>query len=305
MKKLLCVLTVLCTLLSLSTAACAEDTAFRVSAPSGAPAIVLALPAAENPGQYTFVAADTIAAEFASGEADFIIAPVNAGARLYKNGKSSYILAAVVTWGNLFFASRQADFTAESMNGAAVTLFGENTVNASLALYALKENGIEPASVEYLAGAANTQALLLSDENAIVMTAEPALTAASFKAGGVSSVSLNSLYEKATGFNGFAQAGLFVKSETAQARPEETAAFLEEVRLSAEKCTDAPEEVAAAAVALELLPNEKVALAAIPGCAIRYLSAQDAREQVETTAQVDIAQYGGELPDDSFYYELP
>ena len=75
-------------------------------------------------------------------EADFIIAPVNAGAKLYKAGKSTYKLAAVVSWGNLFIAAQKADLTAEDLNGAKITLFGENTINASVVLYALKANGI-------------------------------------------------------------------------------------------------------------------------------------------------------------------
>ena len=79
MRKLLCV--VLSLLLCLTAAAaCAEVPAWKVTAPAGAPALALATLAVENPDAYTFVAADTIAAEFAKAEADFIIAPLNAGA---------------------------------------------------------------------------------------------------------------------------------------------------------------------------------------------------------------------------------
>ena len=68
----------------------------------------------------------------------------------------------------------------------------------------------------------------------------------------------------------------------------------------------APEEivkaVAEAAVKLEILPNAKVAEAAIPGCSIRYVPAADARENLEKTAAIDLSQFGGELPADGFYY---
>lgn len=93
-------------------------------------------------------------------------------------GKSTYKLAAVVAWGNLFFASQRKDFSVEDINDASITLFGENTINSSIALFVLRENGIVPKNVSYLAGAANTQQLMLSDPEAIVLTAEPALTAA-------------------------------------------------------------------------------------------------------------------------------
>ena len=50
------------------------------------------------------------------------------------------------------------------------------------------------------------------------------------------------------------------------------------------------------------MPNAKVAKTALPNCAIRYMSAPDAREQIETTANIDLTQFGGEVPADDFYY---
>ena len=53
---------------------------------------------------------------------------------------------------------------------------------------------------------------------------------------------------------------------------------------------------------LELLPNQKVAMSAIPNCTIRFMCAQEAREQVEITANIDLSQFGGAVPADDFYY---
>ena len=184
MKKMLFVLLSTLLLISLCASAGAEAgvlPALRVAAPGGAPALALATLAVDDPDHYTFITPETITAEFSAGTADFIIAPLNAGAKLYKMGKSTYKLGAVVSWGNLFLASQREGFKLEDINGADITLFGEDTINASITLYALEQSGIKPASVAYLAGAANTQQLLLSDENAIVLTAEPALTAARIK----------------------------------------------------------------------------------------------------------------------------
>ena len=302
MKKLMSMLLIL---MLLVLPAAAEEYRIKVSSPNGAPGIALAMLAVEAPEDYTYVAAEAITAEFAGAKADFIIAPINAGAKLYKAGKSSYQLAAVVTWGNLYFASQRANFKPEDMNGAEVTLFGENTINASVALYALEQNGIVPASVNYLAGAANTQSLLLSDENAIVVTAEPALTAASMKNDRITSYALNDLYEKATGFNGYAQAGLFVNPATVQAHPDAVAEYLQQAEKAVSLCATDVAAVAQAAVALEILPNAKVAGQAIPRCALRFVSAAEAREQIEKTAEIDLSQYGGTLPADDFYYEAP
>lgn len=304
MKKLFKILAVL-TLIAALPFVCGAETAQKpitVVSPNGAPGLALATLAAEQPENYTYVAAETISAEFAKAEADFIIAPLNAGAKLFKAGKSTYKLAAVVTWGNLYFASQKENFSLADMNGAAVTLFGEGTINSSVALYALTENGVTPGAVEYLAGAANTQALLLSDENAIVLTAEPALSAARLKSDKITAFSVNDLYKAATGFDGYTQAALFVKGELAENDPALVDEFLAKAQEAVDKCQSDVDAVAEAAVKLEILPNQKVAKSAIPNCAIRFLPAWDAKEQIEATAKIDLSQFGGEVPADDFYY---
>ncbi len=282
-----------------------ENVHFKTAAPNGAPGVVLAVLAVENPDDFAFVAAETITAEFASKTSDFIIAPINAGAKLYKAGKSEYRLAAVVTWGNLYIATQRKDFQPENLKDCKLTLFGENTINASVVLYALQENGIVPAETEYLAGAAETKSLLLSDPEAVVVTAEPALTAARFSQEAVSAWSVNELLQKATGYDGYTQAGLFVKKETVEQYPKEVDAFLKKVEDSANTCTDDLNKAAEAAVQMGILPNMKVAAAAIPNCSIRYLSAAEAKQQIETTAGIDLSQFGGAVPEDEFYYAAP
>lgn len=300
MKKFLSM--ILIALMMFTCTACAEEYVVKASAPSGAPALALAMLAVENPENYTFVAAETISAEFANGNSDFIIAPLNAGAKLYKMGKSTYKLAGVVSWGNLFIASQKEGFTLNDLNGANVTLFGENTINASVVKYALEKNGIVPASIEYLASAAQTQSLLLTDANAIVVTAEPALTAAKMKNAAITAYAVNDLYKAATGYEGYTQAALFVKAETIANQPEVVKAYIEAVAASCETASTDVAALANAAVTLEILPNVKVATNAIPGCSIRFVSALEAKEQVEVTANIDLTQFGGAVPADDFYY---
>jgi len=299
MKKLISVILALVLMLG---CAAAESGAMKLTAPAGAPALAVATLAAENPENYTFVAADTIGAEFAKNETDFIIAPINAGAKLFKAGKSTYRLAAVVTWGNLYIASQKADFTLESLNGAQVTLFGENTINASVVLAVLEAKGIQPAAVSYLSGAAETQAELLSNPEAIVVTADPAVTAAKIKNENVKTISVQELLKEAFGTDGYAQAGLFVRADTLAADEAGVKAFLDAVKDAAGKAETDVKAMAEAAVKLEILPNAKVAEAAIPGCSIRFTPAAEAREAIEKTAAFDLSQYGGEVPADEFYY---
>ena len=80
-------------------------------------------------------------------------------------------------------------------------------------------------------------------------------------------------------------------------------AYLKMAAESCRKCEEDLPAVAEAAVALEILPNAKVAMSAIPNCAIRFVGALEAREQIEATARIDVKQYGGEVPADDFYYD--
>ena len=298
LKKLSALLLALALLLG-AASAFAEET-WTLTCPNGAPALSVATLAAARPDDFTFIAADTIPAAFASAQADFIIAPVNAGAKLFKAGKSTYRLAAVVTWGNLVIASQRDNFSIEDLNGNKLTLFGADTINASVALYALEQKGIVPAQAEYLAGAAETQQLLLQDPDAIVLTAEPAVTAAKIKNEAVISYPVNDLLGNGSGFT---QAGVFVRAETIEANAEAVNECLALIAQSAAKCTEDLDAVAKAAVALEILPNEKVAMAAIPNCSIRYIGASEVKEAIGFTVNIDPAQFGGAEPEDGFYYE--
>ena len=275
------------------------DESFSIVSPDGAPALA----AAALKDNLQTVAADEIAAVFAKEEADFIIAPVNAGAKLFRVGKSTYRLAAVVTWGNLVFASQIQDFTPETIQGRPLVLFGENTINASVALYILEQKGIVPSEISYLASAKATQELLLEDPEAVVLTAEPAATVAGIKNEAVTSCSLSDMYAEITGNVGFVQAGLFVREKTIQEKPEETKTWLALIRQSADRCAEDPEAAAKDAVELGILPNENIALKALPGCNIRFVPAAEAREQIEAVAAIDPAQFGGEAPADEFYYD--
>ena len=297
MKKLFILLTVL--MLAAAAIAYGEEN-YKIECPNGAPALTVCALGTEK---VTLVDAATIAASFSKEEADFIIAPINAGAKLFKAGKSTYRLAAVVTWGNLVFASQIQDFTVEAINGHELILFGENTVNSSIALYVLREMGITPSEVNYLASAQETQRKVVEDAEAIVMTAEPAATAAQMTNPAVRTVSVSTLYQGITGDEGFAQAGLFIRAKTLEEKPEKVNAWLKEIRASADRCAADPEAAAKDAVAMGIMAKEALVLKSIGNCGIHYVSVKEAREQIEKTVAVDPVQYGGELPADDFYYD--
>lgn len=290
-------------------ASCGKDEyKLSVVAPQGAPAVSVSALAINDSDNYSFIDANNIAEQFTSNEKDIIIAPVNAGAKLYKAKKSTYKLGAVVTWGNLYFATTRGDI--ESINdlaGKDVTLFGETTINSSLAKYVLTNKNIEP-NYQYLGSAANTKELLASDANSIVMTAEPALTAVTnqLKQAGktVKAFSISEMYAEIADAE-FTQAALFIKSETIDNHKSVVDEFLDSVKESCDLVSSDVEAVANNIISLgntglpAALPVLKTSL---PKCNIKFKNAADSKAAIEKTAKIDLTQFGGAVPSDDFYY---
>lgn len=288
-----------------------DDYVITVVAPQGAPAVAVANLAIDDKDSYSFISANNINEQFTANEKDIIIAPVNAGASLYasKEKKSTYKLGAVVTWGNLYFATRRTDITTiTDLANETVTLFGENTINASLARHVLNGKNIT-ANYTYVGSAEDTKTLLTSDANAIVMTAEPALTAVSnqLKQKGVTvtSFAISDLYKEVSENSEYTQAALFIKADTIENHKKKLDEFLTKVKESCDLVASDVEKTANNVIALgntglpSALPVLKVAL---PKCNIKYVNAVDAKSALEKTAAIDIAKFGGALPADDFYY---
>ena len=200
--------------------------------------------------------------------------------------------------------SHRSRISLNDIKDSTITFFGQNSINASIASYVLKEKGYAPASIEYVAEATDTQTLLVTDANAIVLCAEPAISAAKLKKPNITSISVQELYKELTGNDGFTQAGLFVSPKAIEEKKETVDKFINEVSKSIEKCTKSLDEVAQICVELKLLPNLDVAKSAIPLCSVKFMKATDAKTQIETTANVDLSQFGGALPVEEFYYQF-
>ena len=281
-----------------------DDYQITATAPNGAPAVALSTLALDNEDNFNFINAKTIGTAFGPKGSDIVIAPINAGANLYKNGKSTYKLAAVITWGNLFFVSTRENFTLDSINGNEITLFGENTINAAVALYVLEKNNIVPSKINYLAEASDTQSIIASEREAIVMCAEPAITAVrkSKNLSNVQCISIQELYKNASGNDEFAQAGIFVKADTITNHKEALNSFLLKVKEETDSLRINLDKFANASTTLNILPSAGIAKDAIPNCNIKFVKAIDAKEAIEKTAKLNLALYGGELPNEEFYY---
>lgn len=304
MKKLFSAF-LICFIFLCSSCSKKDDYALSVIAPSGAPGIALAEVSYQHSDAYSIElnkTADVLKTAFISAEADVIVAPVNLGATLYKTNEA-YQLASVLTWGNLYFASRKDNFTLQDLNGADIVLFGQGTINDVVVQYVLEEKNIVLGeNTVYLASTELTNQKLVSDAEAIVLVAEPALSAASSKVAGITAISVQDLYKEVSGSNSYPQAGCFVKKSTVEEHKSVVDEFLKTLENSCGLCNTDTATVAEYAVELELGSSKAVLEQAIPNSNIRYVRASVAKADIEKMVELNPKLFGGEKPSEGFYY---
>lgn len=113
-----------------------EKDALTFYAPDGAPALAIAklINDQESFGidadiTYSVVASSDIGPTMAQGKGDFIVMPVNAASKLYKANKNDpYIMAGVVTHGNLYIMSSDNTTSLDGLLGKVVGVIGQGLV---------------------------------------------------------------------------------------------------------------------------------------------------------------------------------
>ena len=303
MKKIKLLLLTL--LLSLTSCGQKDDYKLTIVSPSGAPAISIADLAYNQKDEYNFVlnkTPDILQASFLGNETDIILAPINMGATMY-NKTGNYVLGAMVTWGNLYFASRIENFTLETMNDKDVVFFGEGTINQYVVESVLTYNNITPKSITYLGATNLTQGQLIANENTIALVAEPALSVAKSKVEGITSISVQDLYASMTNSTSYPQAGCFIRKQTIEEHKNVVDSFLKDLKDSCTKVNKDVSTIAQYSEELEFGGTKAVLENAIPNSNINFVKAKDSQEQINTLFKDALKYCGGKLPDDNFYYK--
>lgn len=270
-----------------------EKTPVTILAPTGATALAFVQEASEGINTVDFVTgSEAISAELVkpSPQYDIIVAPVNLGTKMIENGKSEYLLKAVITWGNLYLVGTDENALTQEGSFAA---FGENSVPDVIFKNAVDIATVVP-EITYYSSAQDVQGILLSGKATSGLLAEPAVTAtiAKAKEQGIELkviMDLQAAYQEKMGSatSGFPQAAIFVKKGS-EANVETVLASVETfVNESVGKETDLLSGLVDK-VTPEILgvPNAKIASATWAKQNIRYVEASDASEDLTTLLQL-------------------
>jgi len=317
MKKI--IITFFTLVLSLSLVSCTnkttsikgtlkEERKVSILSPNGSPA--LSLMYIENVKdsynyQIDYVdGADPLTAAFTSKSYDFIFAPLNLGAKMYRNNGNYKLLSEVVSCNYYFATVTSEDFTMESLSSKSLVIFGENAVSGIIARYVISNSALDITKMDitYVNSVQDAQSELVKNPSKVILTAEPSLSILKSKISGIKTISILDTYTSITKKTVLAQAACFVRSDIESGIAERFSSYLEN---SIDQVNNHPSESAVLGHSIFNNFSEKALLVAIPQMNLKYVSSKNAKNDCADfftlLNSVNPKLIGGDI-DDGFYY---
>ncbi len=303
MKKLFALVVIF--LMAGTLSACQSKETLSVMVPSGSPALAQ-LYLEDNTDDYSVdvvQGADPLVAAFGSKSHDFIFAPTNLGAKLYKNSPD-YIFIASVVFGNYYLVTASdSTFDLASLDNGEITVFGANSTGDIILRYILSEAEIN-VTITYVDSVATASSLFIANNSLVILSAEPSLSVLLNANSEIDVIDLQEEYQTLTGEDSYPQAGVFAKSTLKKSVINN---FLDDLEASITSVNANPAAAALLATSLGYTFGETVLQTAIPNSHLGFLSAQDSKTDLEAYFNVIIsmnsALIGGALPEEAFYYQ--
>ena len=312
MKKLICVLLVLCFLV-LPVSAQAE--AARVGALTGPTAMGMVKLLEDGKDKYEptiLGAADELVPLILQGQVDIASVPANLAATLYNKTEGGITVLAVNVLGVLYISeyNTQELNTLEDLKGKTIYATGKGSTPEYFLRYVLSQNGIDPeqdVTIEWKSEPSEVVALLNAEQKGIAMLPQPYVTAAAAQLGEGFRVALSISDEWAKLDNGTLCTTAVVMARTAfvQEHPEAVEAFLEELAASVDWVNENVADAAQLCADYGII-KAPVAQKAIPQCNLVCLTGEGMKQALAGCREVIFGQnpkaVGGTLPGDDFYY---
>ncbi|MDF1569156.1 MAG: ABC transporter substrate-binding protein [Spirochaetaceae bacterium] len=296
-------------------------TTIRFVTPGGFSAITLAEFIAESPEfdgnvrvEYEVLeSSDLLAGRILSGQADMFIAPTNLGSTLYAKGED-IVMAGSVIWGILYLVTTEGLSDWEDLRGREIFLFGRGLTPDIVFRYLLETHGLNPGSditLSYIQNTAELGPALIAGRAPIAMLPEPVLSVVLTKAPDAEiMIDIQKEWAAASGTgSSYPQASLFVQRSVAREHPEFLSSFLARYQASIQRIVADPDKAGEWAASFLPSPPAPIIARSIPGGNLKWVSARNARSDVEEYLEVlmgyDPKTIGGSLPDDGFYLSSP
>lgn len=255
-------------------------------------------------------APDQVVAKLMSGEVTIASIPANLAAIVNKKSKGAFQVLAVNNLGVLYILENGNEIQSfEDLEGKTIHATGQGASPEYLLDYLKQSAGLKDLTVEFLPEHAAIAAAMASGEVKLGMVPEPFVTTVLAKNPDVRvALDLTKEWHDRTGGSKLPMGVIVVKKDFAETHKQEVLAFLEEYAKSVKFATEKVEETAKIVVSYGILPNEKIAVNAIPRCNMVMLPIWEVRDSLDmllkTFHEKNPKSIGGEMPDEGFYFTL-
>lgn len=266
-----------------------------------------------NDYQFTLAGSpDEIVGSIIQGEFDIAAVPTNLAATLYNKTQGKIQLMALNTLGVLYVV--EAGDTIQSIGdlaGRTVYSTGKGSTPEFALNYVLEQNGLAgQVPVEYKTEHAELAALLSQGQAEVALLPQPFVTTALAQNDKLRvALDLTQEWDKAAqGASQLTMGCIIAQRSFLEENAAAAAAFLAEYEASVAFVTDPANLDAAAALVVRegILPKEPVAKAALPHCAITFISGEEMKKTasgfLKVLCDADPKAVGGALPDEGLYY---
>ena len=269
--------------------------------------------ATANDYQFTLAGSpDEIVGSIIQGEFDVAAVPTNLAATLYNKTQGKIQLMALNTLGVLYVV--EAGDTIQSIGdlaGRTVYSTGKGSTPEFALNYVLEQNGLAgQVPVEYKTEHAELAALLSQGQADVALLPQPFVTTALAQNDKLRvALDLTQEWDKAAqGASQLTMGCIIAQRSFLEENAAAASAFLAEYEASVAFVTDPANLDAAAALVVQegILPKEPVSKAALPHCAITFVSGEEMKKTASGFLKVlwdaDPTAVGGALPDEGLYY---
>ena len=297
-----------------------EATTIRVGALSGPTAMGMVKlmsdsDAGTTENTYEFAALQTDASAFVTdmvqGNLDIAAVPSNLAANIYNKTEGGVQVIAVNVYGVLSIVERGDSISSISdLKGKTIYATGQGAIPEVTLRYLLSENGMDldtDLTVTWCSDTTEALSYITSDENAIAMLPQPFVTAAKAQVSDLNvALDLSEEWAKVCDTN-IVTGVLLVRTEFAEAYPEQLAKFLEEYEASVDYTLENTADAATLIESYGIVGKAAIAEKALPNCNICCLTGSEMKTTLSAFLQViydfNPQLVGGTLPGDDFYYE--
>ncbi|MBQ4259015.1 MAG: ABC transporter substrate-binding protein [Lachnospiraceae bacterium] len=312
MKK---VLGIFACIVLLSGCATEKTDNLRVGAMKGPTSIgILPMMQEDANDNYEFhmaTAADELVPMMAKGELDVALVPANVAAILFQKTQAAVKVIDINTLGVLYFVSGNDKIQSiEDLRDTTIYMTGKGTTPEATVRYVLHAAGLkeEDYTLEFKSEPTEVAAILAQDFNAVALLPQPFVTVALSKNENLKiRMDLNELWQTVSPEHQSMVTGVtVVRAEVLEKHPKAVERFLADHETSVTNLVNDLEKNAMYAVEAGILPNQELAMKAIPLCNIVCITGQEMQEALsgylEVLAEFDAQLVGGAMPGDEFYY---